>query len=167
MRPYPSTAVWRASALFASAVVGLAFAAAPGAQPAERGHAPHHHGAAGSEAWSNGDALARALLAAMNKMHLDMVQSKPSGNADRDFLAMMIPHHEGAVEMARLVLIHGKDPLVRRLAEEIIASQQAEIAAMQARLRILEAGPDAQPGGYPALGGARGEAIRSCATPPC
>ena len=85
-----------------------------------------------------------------------MTAPTPSHNADRDFLATMIPHHEGAVEMARLVLLHGKDPLVRRLAEEIIAAQQSEIVAMQARLDILRTSADPNPGGYPALGSVRG-----------
>jgi hypothetical protein len=59
--------------------------------------------------------------------------------------------------MARLVLIHGQDPLTRRLAEEIIAGQQAEIMAMKARLNILNQGADPNPGGYPALNGVRGQ----------
>jgi uncharacterized protein (DUF305 family) len=79
-----------------------------------------------------------------------------TGTPDRDFLAMMIPHHQGAVAMAQLVLVHGQDPLTRQLAEEIIASQQTEIYSMQARLRALESGgaPDAE--GFPALTGTRG-----------
>jgi uncharacterized protein (DUF305 family) len=77
-----------------------------------------------------------------------------TSDPDRDFLAMMIPHHQGAVEMARLLLVHGRDPLTRRLAEEIIASQQAEIASMQARLRILESGGALDE--YPNLSGTRG-----------
>ncbi len=81
-----------------------------------------------------------------------------AGDPDKDFLAMMIPHHEGAVEMARLVLLHGRDPLVRKLAEEIIAGQQTEIGAMRERLAILRAGRDPDPGGFPALGGTRGPA---------
>jgi uncharacterized protein (DUF305 family) len=85
-----------------------------------------------------------------------MMSPSPTGNADVDFLATMIPHHAGAVDMARLVLIHGNDPLVRSLAEEIIANQQAEIAAMKARLAILQKGPDPQPGGFPSVGGTRG-----------
>lgn len=93
----------------------------------------------------------------MLKMMDDMHGPGYSGNADVDFLAMMIPHHQGAVDMARLALIHGKDPLARQLAEEIIASQQAEIMAMKARLEILRKGADADPGGYPALGGVRGQ----------
>lgn len=93
----------------------------------------------------------------MEKMHEEMSTAPHTGDADQDFLAMMIPHHAGAVEMARLVLIHGRDPLVRQLAEEIIAAQQAEIAAMQARLKLLEKGPDLSPGGFPAITGTRGQ----------
>lgn len=120
---------------------------------AQEGHT-YHTGTQNS--WSQGDAYARALSAAMDRMHKDMMAPIPTGDADRDFLATMIPHHEGAVEMARLVLIHGKDPLVRRLAEEIIAGQQSEIVAMGARLRILNNGADPSPGGYPSLGSTRG-----------
>jgi uncharacterized protein (DUF305 family) len=94
--------------------------------------------------------------AGMRRMMADMHRPGYSGNPDVDFLSMMIPHHEGAVEMARLVLIHGRDPLVRKLAEEIIASQQAEIAAMRARLEVLRRGADTDPGGFPALHGTRG-----------
>jgi uncharacterized protein (DUF305 family) len=94
----------------------------------------------------------------MDTMHKDMMAPRPTGNPDLDFLATIIPHHAGAVEMARLLLIHGRDPLVRRLAEEIIAGQQAEIAAMEARLRILRQGADPHPDGYPSLGGTRGAA---------
>ena len=106
------------------AVAGLfAAVSAPFAQqPNVKGHA-HHRGGEGAEASSKGDAFARALLAAMDKMHADMVAPPPSSDADRDFTALMIPHHEGAVETARLLLVHGQNPLVRRLAEEIIASQ--------------------------------------------
>jgi hypothetical protein len=78
--------------------------------------------------------------AGMKQMMEDMHAPGYSGNPDVDFLAMMIPHHEGAVEMARLALIYGTDPLTRRLAEEIIASQTAEIAAMKERLAILRRG---------------------------
>ena len=92
----------------------------------------------------------------MARMMQDMHGPGYTGNPDRDFLAMMIPHHEGAVDMARLVLIHGRDPLVRQLAEEIIASQTVEIAGMRARMAVLVKGPNPEPGGYPALGSVRG-----------
>jgi uncharacterized protein (DUF305 family) len=93
----------------------------------------------------------------MKKMMDNMHAPGYSGVPDVDFLAMMIPHHEGAVEMARLELIYGRDPLVRRLAEDIIAGQQVEIKAMKQRLLILRNKPDPAPGGFPALGGTRGQ----------
>ncbi|WP_210521395.1 CopM family metallochaperone [Hymenobacter terricola] len=54
---------------------------------------------------------------------------------DASFAAMMLPHHQGAVDMARLQLLYGKDPVLRRLAQSIIAEQQVEIQQMQAWLR--------------------------------
>ncbi len=93
---------------------------------------------------------------AMKAMREAMDAVPMSGDPDRDFLAMMIPHHQGAIDMARLVLIHGRDPLVRQLAEEIIAAQQAEIRSMTARLRVLESGKPADADGFPALSGTRG-----------
>ena len=92
----------------------------------------------------------------MSRMMDDMHRPGYTGNPDRDFLAMMIPHHEGAIDMARLLLIHGRDPLVRQLAEDIIASQTIEIAGMRGRMTILLQGANPQPGGFPALGAVRG-----------
>lgn len=94
-----------------------------------------------------------AMTVAMERMMRDMHAAPALGDPDRDFLAMMIPHHEGAVEMARLVLIHGRDPLVRRLAEDILAGQQTEIAAMRARLDVLGRGIQ---GEFPSPSGTRG-----------
>ncbi len=68
--------------------------------------------------------------AAMNKMMADMV-IKPSGDVDRDFVAMMVPHHQGAIDMAKAVLRYGKNEQLRRLAQEIVVTQQQEIAAMR------------------------------------
>ena len=67
---------------------------------------------------------------AMNKMMVDM-EVKPTGDADRDFVAMMTPHHQGAIEMAQAVLRNGHNEQIRRLAQEIIVTQQQEIAAMK------------------------------------
>jgi uncharacterized protein (DUF305 family) len=102
--------------------------------------------------------FAREMEAGMQRMMKNMHAPGFSGNPDVDFLAMMIPHHQGAVEMARLALIHGRDPLTRRVAEEIIASQTAEIVAMTQRLAILRGGDDPDPGNFPALHGTRGMA---------
>lgn len=96
------------------------------------------------------------MHAAMVKMSQAMEAAPMSGDPDKDFLTMMIPHHEGAVEMARLALLYGRDPIVRKLAEDVIAAQQAEIVTMHQRLEILRSGRDPNPGGFPALGGTRG-----------
>ena len=145
--------------VFVLMIAGLVvawFALSPSQQPLHAQDGQTHQHVAVGNPWAEGDAFARGLAAGMDRMHRDMMAPSPTGNADVDFLATMIPHHEGAVEMARLALIHGCDPLVRQLAEEIIAGQQVEIAAMQARLQILRRGANPQPDGYPALGSARG-----------
>jgi uncharacterized protein (DUF305 family) len=58
----------------------------------------------------------------------------PTGNADIDFVLMMIPHHQGAIDMAKLELEYGKNPEMRQLATDIVAAQEKEIAAMKAWL---------------------------------
>jgi hypothetical protein len=80
--------------------------------------------------------------AAMNKMMSDMAV-KPTGDVDVDFAAMMVPHHQGAVDMAIAVLRYGRNPQIRRLAQEIIVTQQQEIAAM--RLAVGQPLPPAVP----------------------
>lgn len=90
----------------------------------------------GATAGAERAASSRAFAEAMEKMHRDMAIAY-TGNADRDFAAGMIPHHQGAIDMARVVLEHGKDPEVRRLAQDIIAAQEREIAQMREMLARL------------------------------
>src|SRR5437879_527936 len=78
-----------------------------------------------------GRAFSALLDEAMARMHHGMASAERTGDPDRDFVASMIPHHQGAVDMARGVLLHGKDPALRRLAEGIVADQQTEIAYMR------------------------------------
>jgi hypothetical protein len=66
----------------------------------------------------------------MVRMMADM-DVKPTGDIDRDFVAMMVPHHQGAIDMATAVLRFGKNEAIRRLAQEIIVTQQEEIVAMR------------------------------------
>lgn len=98
------------------------------------------------------DAYLRDMHVGMEKMMQDMHADPPSGDPDIDFLAMMVPHHWGAVEMARLVLRDGRDPLVREIAETILAGQQTEMQGMRGRLEALRRGGD----DYPSLSGNRG-----------
>ena len=72
--------------------------------------------------------------AAMTKMMSDMA-AKPTGDIDRDFVAMMNPHHQGAIDMAVIELRYGKSEQLRRIAQEIIVEQQAEIDVMQREAR--------------------------------
>ncbi|MFL5538324.1 MAG: DUF305 domain-containing protein, partial [Longimicrobiaceae bacterium] len=74
-----------------------------------------------------------AMAGMMGAMHA----AAATGDPDIDFLAMMIPHHAGAVDMARAVLRYGRDPATRQLAEEIIAGQTIEIEGMTRRLAML------------------------------
>ena len=126
---------------------------------AEHDHAGMNH-AAPPAPQQYGEAFERyatEMNVGMAKMMSDMHAPGYTGDPDIDFLAMMIPHHEGAVDMARLVLQHGDDPVTRKLAEDIIASQRVEIEGMQRRLADLKHGVKrSEPGGYPALGGTRG-----------
>lgn len=102
-----------------------------GAHPTGSG-AGHHGSHAPQAAQSTESPFAKETMAGMMAMHDAMMDpSKRNGNPDHDFLAMMIPHHQGALQMAETYLKYGKDEKVKKLAREIISSQKKEIAQME------------------------------------
>jgi uncharacterized protein (DUF305 family) len=105
----------------------LGFAAALGlALPVLAQH--QHHNAPPKAAPAN--PAVEAYKAANARMHKDM-DITFTGNADKDFAKGMVPHHQGAVDMAKVVLTHGKDPELRKLAQEIIEAQEKELTILR------------------------------------
>jgi uncharacterized protein (DUF305 family) len=72
-----------------------------------------------------------AMMQSMDKMNKNMAAAPMTGDVDHDFVAMMIPHHQGAIDMAKVELAGGKDPRLRKLATDIVAAQQREIRLMR------------------------------------
>ena len=110
--------------LILACTVALAFAA-PALGQDHSGHAGMAMG---------GDTPATTAFKAANMSMHEGMEIDYSGNADVDFVRGMIPHHQGAIDMAKVVLEHGSDPEIRKLAEGIVAAQEKEIAEMQAWL---------------------------------
>jgi len=80
----------------------------------------------------------QAMDVGMKTMDRDMAAASMNGDADHDFAVMMLPHHQGAIDMAKAELSFGKDPVMRRLAQGILVEQQSEIDAMKLWLRNSE-----------------------------
>jgi uncharacterized protein (DUF305 family) len=112
------------TAAFAQHVHQPSSAAPQAAQKITEDMAPKDSDAASTKAYKEAHA----------KMMHDMHQTY-TGNADIDFMNGMIPHHQGAIDMAKVLLKYGKDAQTRKLAKQIIADQEKEIALMQAWLR--------------------------------
>lgn len=110
------------------------FALAFGAYAQDAGTAEHtahdHAMTEQAPAETGGDKAAAGYAAAMDKMHQDM-SFESTGNADADFVIGMIPHHQAAIDMAKVVLEEGEDPEIRELAEEVISAQEGEIQMMR------------------------------------
>ena len=88
-----------------------------------------------SDGQSRADVNWSELIASMKKMHMAMEAIKPSGDSDVDFVRLMLPHHQGAIDMAKSQLLYGKDQQMRRVAQEIITDQQLEIELMHRWLK--------------------------------
>jgi len=113
---------------FALAILSILFSAVT--LPPSR-HVPQEqmrHQSAVAPGWSE-------LSTSIQKMHQAMKTLQSSGNSDLDFVKLMLPHHLAAIEMAKTQLLFGKDPEMRRLAQEIITDQQSEIEFMQLWLK--------------------------------
>jgi len=117
LKPGLGAAIFGARLLVAFAAPPLAFA--------HEAHSPAQHAATSEES-----AFLAENETAMTRM-MSAMEAKPNGDIDRDFVAMMAPHHQGAIDMAVLELRYGKNEQLRRIAQEIIVSQMQEIAAMK------------------------------------
>jgi uncharacterized protein (DUF305 family) len=100
-----------------------------------RGHGGMRHGASSAKGDQGPSSLAFQAINA--KMH-DGMDITFTGNTDVDFVKGMIPHHQGAIDMAKTVIAFGKDPAVKKLAEEIVKAQEGEVALMQEWLKKNE-----------------------------
>jgi uncharacterized protein (DUF305 family) len=94
---------------------------------------PQHSHNASQPAWSS--PAWSELQHSMESMHEALSSLKSTGNNDEDFVRLMLPHHQAALDMAKAELMHGQDPQMRRLAQEIITDQESEIELMQLWLR--------------------------------
>lgn len=126
-----TVAGFAAGALVAAATLAPNLGRAFAAEVSAHGHA--------AEA-SAGDTFEGLMDEAMARMHVGMAVA-PSGDPDVDFAHMMIPHHQGAVDMALVELRFGRDERLRRLAQEIIVEQRQEIEVMRTALRDPAPGP--------------------------
>jgi uncharacterized protein (DUF305 family) len=124
---FPKTFVAGIAAFTASVVVSMPAAFAQASTPADSMAGMDMSATKGNQA----DDATKAFQAADHSMMSGMSGVEYTGNADHDFVAHMIPHHQGAVAMAKVELKYGKDAKLRALAKEIIASQDKEITFMK------------------------------------
>ncbi len=110
-------------ALLLGVMVSSIFFSAPHNAARADGHKPR-----ADSAWAE-------LTTTMQTMHGEMASARSSGDDDIDFVRLMVPHHQAALGMAKTELLYGKDPEMRRLAQEIVADQQSEIELMNLWLK--------------------------------
>ncbi|HEX8271494.1 MAG TPA: DUF305 domain-containing protein [Longimicrobiaceae bacterium] len=134
----------------AAAPAGPSVAAGPSAPCVVSAPAPADPGPAGDRerARAFAEATGRCMMAMHAEMHAGLAAG---GDADARFAAAKIPHHQGAVDMARQILLHGRDPQLRSFARSVIVEQQAEIEMLRgwAARRAVPATPAAAPHTHP------------------
>lgn len=124
----------------AVALVALGMGVCGGVAATEPAMSTHHHVASSVAApaafvASRAKPYGALVDDAMAIMNDGMARAPMNGQADHDFASMMIPHHQGAVDMAKAELLYGTNPVLRRLAQEIIVTQGQEIEVMQLELK--------------------------------
>ena len=133
----PSTIL---TTMFAAALTigSAALAQAPSTTP---GHGDMQHGSGAAVPGGSASTDHADMMAAMERMNRDMMApGTMTGDPDRDLVAMMMPHHQGAIDMARIYLRTGRDPRIRHMAQKIITDQERELHEMRAW-----SGPDRSP----------------------
>lgn len=119
-----------------SAPMACGAGSAPAA-PAASAHAHATPAGAAPRAWSAPFVASRErpfgaqMMETMDRMDDGMVRAPMNGAPDHDFVTMMIPHHQGGIDMAKVLLVQGTDPEMRRLAQAIVTDQQNEIELMR------------------------------------
>jgi len=91
----------------------------------------HHHDANSGRINFADSTFASQMMQAMDRMDSAMIAAKPTNDPDRDFAAMMIPHHQGAIDMAKAELKYGHNGELRQLAQKIVDDQEQEISMMR------------------------------------
>ena len=125
-------------ALLTTLVIGPALAQAPAAQPPATRMPGMQPGMAmpgmkpGMAQGMSMSASQTEMMQKMDVMNKAMTDAPMTGNPDQDFVGMMMPHHQGAIDMSRIYLRDGKDPAIRRMAQKIITDQEREIGEFKA-----------------------------------
>ncbi|MHC1550801.1 CopM family metallochaperone [Phyllobacterium sp. K27] len=120
----------RLTPIFIAGALAISASLAIAQSQMKKDNAMQDHNMPGMNMSTSGNPSTKAYIAVNDGMHKDMMVEY-TGDADIDLMRGMIPHHQGAIDMAKIVLEHGKDPEVRKLADEVIKSQEGEIAMMK------------------------------------
>ena len=136
MNPCAKRALFGATAVAIAIAAGLVLAGAPAAHSQNTMRAHHHPGSIDTSS-TPAEPFYAEMADVNTRMHASMAVAR-GGDIDRDFMRMMIPHHQGAIDMALVLLKYGHDEKLKRLAQSIIVEQGQEVAYMR---QLLDAPP--------------------------